>query len=192
MTKSKPCIYICGAESTGKSTLVKYVSRVYGIPRLNEGARAVLAEDSISLASLRHSSATADTFQIAVFERQLALEQHATRPFVSDRGLLDNLSYASENARCFSELVARPEVKEYTSKQQHDIVFLVRPQQELRAEDGVRALSSWEGQQRIDAKIELLLKLFCVPFVPIAEANAARREDLIDWCLMSRGFSKHV
>lgn len=186
----KPCIYFCGADSSGKSELVKYVAKHYKVNKVPEQARAVLHEEGLSLAILRAKSADADSYQRLVFERQLQVETQTSRPFVADRGL-DNLAYASENARCFAELIKRPEIKAYIERQRQDIVFLVRPQKDLRAEDGVRLLPSWDGQQRIDAKIELLLQLWRIEPVVIAESSSARREELIDYVLSAKGFKKH-
>lgn len=187
--KQPACVYFVGSDSTGKTELAKDVERRYGLPRIHEGARAVLAEESLSLALLRTSSDVADAFQRRVFERQLELEKRS-RPFVADRGLFDNLAYAATHARCYAELVERPEVRPYAEQMAKDVVFLVRPQKELRAEDGVRVLPSWEAQIAVDAKIELLHKQFRVPVVEVSMASSAARADLIDWCLQSRGFKK--
>jgi len=187
----QPCsVYFMGADSTGKSELVKYVAEAYGMRKVPETARSVLHEEGYTLHSLRVRSAGADAYQRAVFDRQIAQEAATPRPFVADRGL-DNLVYASEYGRCFAELAAREEVQQYIQAQRADVVFLVRPHRALRAEDGVRVLPSWEEQQRLDAKIELLLQLWDVPHVIIAESCAARREEQIDWCLAARGFTKH-
>lgn len=183
------CVYFCGADSTGKSELVKYVATRYGMRKVPETARSVLHEEGYTLAGLRVKSETADAYQLAVFERQIAQEARTERPFVADRGL-DNICYASEHGRCAADLAERPEVKEYVARQREAVVFLVRPHKELRAEDGTRALPSWEGQNRIDAKIELLLQLWRVPHVVIAEASAARREEQIDYILTAKGFKK--
>lgn len=184
------CVYFMGADSTGKSELVKYVARAYGMRKVPETARSVLHEEGYTLHSLRVRSLDADEYQRMVFDRQIAQEAATPRPFVADRGL-DNLAYASEYGRCFGELAAREEVQKYVEAQRADVVFLVRPHRALRAEDGVRVLPSWEEQQRLDAKIELLLQLWGVPHVVIAENSAARREEQIDWCLAARGFTKH-
>lgn len=184
------CVYFMGADSTGKSELVKYVARAYGMRKVPETARSVLHEEGYTLHSLRVRSADADEYQRAVFDRQIAQEAATPRPFVADRGL-DNLAYASEYGRCFAELAAREEVTRYVETQRNDVVFLVRPHKALRAEDGVRMLPSWEEQQRLDAKIELLLQWWDIPHVVIAENAAARREEQIDWCLAARGFTKH-
>ena len=187
----QPCsVYFMGADSTGKSELVKYVARAYGMRKVPETARSVLHEEGYTLHSLRVRSMDADEYQRMVFDRQIAQEAATPRPFVADRGL-DNLAYASEYGRCFGELAAREEVQKYVETQRADVVFLVRPHRALRAEDGVRVLPSWEEQQRLDAKIELLLQLWGVPHVVIAENSAARREEQIDWCLAARGFTKH-
>lgn len=187
---SQPCcVYFVGSDSTGKTELAKSVENRYGLPRIHEGARAVLAEESLSLANLRVSSEAADEFQRRVFDRQLELEKRP-RPFVADRGLFDNLAYAGTHARCYADLVERPEVRPYAAQMANDAVFLVRPQRETRAEDGVRVLPTWEMQHAIDAKIELLLKQFRVPFVEIAVSSSASRADLVDWCLQAKGFRK--
>ena len=183
------CVYFMGADSTGKSELVKYVARAYGMRKVPETARSVLHEEGYTLHSLRVRSADADEYQRAVFDRQIAQEAATPRPFVADRGL-DNLAYASEYGRCFAELAAREEVTRYVETQRNDVVFLVRPHKALRAEDGVRMLPSWEEQQRLDAKIEMLLQWWDIPHVVIAENAAARREEQIDWCLAARGFTK--
>lgn len=183
------CVYFVGSDSTGKSELTRYVARAYGLPKVHESARATLDEEGLTLQSLRAKSADADAYQRLVFDRQLERERQTPRPFVADRGL-DNLAYASEHGRCFAELLERPEVREYVELQRQAVVFLVRPHRDLRAEDGVRALPSWEGQQRIDAKVEMLLQMWRVPHVVIAESSSARREELIDWCLEARGFVK--
>lgn len=189
--EQQPCsVYFMGADSTGKSELVKYVARAYGMRKVPETARSVLHEEGYTLHSLRVRSMDADEYQRMVFDRQIAQEAATPRPFVADRGL-DNLAYASEYGRCFGELAAREEVQKYVEAQRADVVFLVRPHRALRAEDGVRVLPSWEEQQRLDAKIELLLQLWGVPHVVIAENSAARREEQIDWCLAARGFTKH-
>ena len=189
ITNQPCCVYFMGADSTGKSELVKYVARAYGMRKVPETARSVLHEEGYTLHSLRVRSADADEYQRAVFDRQIAQEAATPRPFVADRGL-DNLAYASEYGRCFAELAAREEVQQYVEAQRADVVFLVRPHKELRAEDGVRVLPSWEAQQRLDAKIELLLQLWDIPHVVISEHSAARREEQIDWCLAARGFTK--
>ena len=189
LTEQPCCVYFMGADSTGKSELVKYVALAYGMRKVPETARSVLHEEGYTLHSLRVRSADADEYQRAVFDRQIAQEAATPRPFVADRGL-DNLAYASEYGRCFAELAAREEVQQYVEAQRADVVFLVRPHKALRAEDGVRVLPSWEAQQRLDAKIELLLQLWGVPHVVIAEDSAARREEQIDWCLAARGFTK--
>ena len=190
LTEQPCCVYFMGADSTGKSELVKYVAHAYGMRKVPETARSVLHEEGYTLHSLRVRSADADEYQRAVFDRQIAQEAATPRPFVADRGL-DNLAYASEYGRCFAELAAREEVQQYVEAQRADVVFLVRPHKELRAEDGVRVLPSWEAQQRLDAKIELLLQLWDIPHVVISEHSAARREEQIDWCLAARGFTKH-
>jgi hypothetical protein len=184
-------VYFAGADGTGKTTLVDYVSETYGLPMLNETARAVLAESRKSFPAIRATGASSSAYQRKVFERQLAEESHLSPPYVSDR-TLDNLAYAAEHARNFRELyLAVP--MDYLAHLRESVVFLVRPQRALRvaaSADPFRLLSEWEGQVRIDAVVEALFKLWDVDCIPVAEADSAHRETLVDYVLAARGFRK--
>jgi len=182
-------IYFTGADGSGKTTLVDYVARKYGLPMLNEIARNVLADGRHTFNEIRSQGSSASAFQKAVFERQFQEEAKLKASYVSDRSI-DNLAYAVEHGRNFSELL-HTIPNEYITDLRTSVVFVVRPQRSFRtaaATDPFRLLSEWDSQVRIDAHTEMLFKLFDVPYVVIAESGAAARESLVDWCLEARGF----
>ena len=184
-------IYFTGADGSGKTTLVDYTARKYGLPMLNEIARNVLADGRRTFNEIRAEGSSASAFQKAVFERQFREEAKLEAPYVSDRSI-DNLAYAVEHGRNFAELL-RTIPANYIEQLRTSIVFVVRPQRSFRttaATDPFRLLSEWDGQVRIDAHTEMLFKLFDVPFMVIAEASAAAREAQVDWCLAARGFKE--
>lgn len=190
-------VYFSGAEATGKTELCKLVEASYGLPRLHEAARAVLGEQESSFGQLRARVRDANAYQRAVFARQIemetAAESNGRRPFVSDRTVLDNLAYASDNAsaECFADLHERGDLAELVrGRLVRGVVFLVRPHRALRAKDGVRAGASYADKLRIDTKIELLLQIWRVRFISVEMLGANRREELIDYVLEGQGFKK--
>ena len=176
--------HFMGADSTGKSELVKYVARAYGMRKVPETAqRASRGLHAAQLARAQHGCRRVSAHGVRSPDRAGSSYAASIR-----RGSgLDNLAYASEYGRCFGELARAKRCRSTSRRSGRMWVFLVRPHRALRAEDGVRVLPSWEEQQRLDAKIELLLQLWGVPHVVIAENSAARREEQIDWCLAARG-----
>ncbi|MCH9839144.1 ATP-binding protein, partial [bacterium] len=158
-----PCVHFVGAESTGKTTLCRYVRKHYGLKMLGETARTVVSEQETDFGRIRSSGEASSAYQADVFARQLQAELGTPAPYVSDRGP-DNLAYASEYARNFVELYASvPDA--YVTRLQRSVVFLVRPNAETFSAglaDPVRAKMKWEGLQRIDAKVEMLLQLMSV------------------------------
>ncbi len=186
-----PCVHFVGAESTGKTTLCRYVRKHYGLKMLGETARTVVSEQETDFGRIRSSGEASSAYQADVFARQLQAELGTPAPYVSDRGP-DNLAYASEYARNFVELYASvPDA--YVTRLQRSMVFLVRPNAETFSAglaDPVRAKMKWEGLQRIDAKVEMLLQLMGVTPILIETGNAGRREDQIDAVLAAHGFVK--
>ena len=76
-------VYFVGCESSGKTTLARWVAYRYGLPLVTEVARSVLAEMEIKLDVLR-----ADIDLTNYFPLRLAPHRHAHR--------------------CLSSLLARP------------------------------------------------------------------------------------
>jgi nicotinamide riboside kinase len=174
-------IYFCGAHSTGKSTLTKYVSQKYHLPMISETARMILSEQELQIDSLRSNLDTADKYQEQVFDRQLLEEQkHAS--FVSDRSAIDVLAYSAQHSRILPELISSPRLQEYLQilSDPASIIFFVRPSKATLKADGVREVLNWDGVVAIDAQIKFMLEMWKLSYFQINMDNMQERVRLID------------
>ena len=172
----QPCsVYFMGADSTGKSELVKYVARAYGMRKVRDGAQ----RPSRGELPRRNKACACATWMLTsisawCFDRQIAQESAAARPFVADR--LDNLAYQRVRGDVSGELAAREEVRSTSRRSLADVVFLVRSAS-ARAQRTTCACFHPEEQQALDAKIELCS--FGVPRGHRRELAARRKNRLI-------------
>ena len=174
-------VYIVGAHGAGKSTLARYISNQYKLPFLPETARMVLSERELQLDTLRYDLDTVDSYQQAVFDRQITEEsKHAS--FVSDRCLLDVLAYSSEHSRILPKLLHSKELKQYveTLKKDNPIIFFVKPSKLTLKSDGIREALNWEAVIAIDAIIKFLLEMYELPHFQINVDSMQERVKLID------------
>jgi nicotinamide riboside kinase len=174
-------IYLIGSASSGKSTLARYISEKYNLPRINEIARTVLAEREANLDQLRTNLDFVDSFQEEIFYRQLAKEAEQTSSFVSDRSF-DCLIYSAQFARNFSQLLNTQEFKDYIKvlQQPNSILFFVRPSKETLKQDGTRETLIWENLVAFDAMVKMMLEMFNLNYFQINTTNMQERIRLID------------
>lgn len=162
-------VYFVGAHSTGKTTLATWVADAYKVPMIPEVARTIMREWGSSLDRIRMNPATADRFQVMIFNRQLMAEDGFER-FVSDRAC-DHLAYAAEHSRVAAAIIHDPRMTHYMRRMAESIVFFIRPHRDLIVADGVRAALDWESVVRIDAMAKFILKIFDVPYIELASRD---------------------
>jgi nicotinamide riboside kinase len=167
-------IYVCGAHSTGKTTLARHISDYTGLPLLNEVARQVMAEREMTFEQVRADLRAVNDYQRAVFARQLEVEASAKGGFVSDRAF-DNLAYAARHSDVLPELLSAPSINDYFERVRNSLVFFIRPHPSLLAEDGMREVSSWDEVMRIDGVIDFLLAWQRIPAIGISELGLRNR-----------------
>ncbi len=174
-------IYFTGAHSTGKTTLARYVSEKYKLPLLTEVARMILSEKELQIDSLRSNLDTVDNYQKSIFDRQLEEEKNKTE-FVSDRSLIDCLSYSAEHSRILPELLARADLTDYIANlaEPGSILFFVRPSKATLQADGVRESINWDGVVAIDSMIKFMLEMWQLPHFQISMDNMQERVQLIN------------
>jgi nicotinamide riboside kinase len=172
-------LYYTGAQSSGKTTLARYTSEKYKLPLLPETARLVLSERELQIDSLRADIDLVDSYQTEVFYRQIE-EEKKYQSFVSDRSLLDSLTYSCQHSRIGAKLASEPILKHYIEELKSQIVFFVRPNKMTVKNDGVRESVDWEGIISIDAQIKLLLELYGIRYFQIHTSSAQERIRQID------------
>ena len=154
-------IYVCGAHSTGKTTLARHISRELGLPLINEVARQVIAEFEISFETLRVDLNRAGDYQREVFRRQIEVEQRYPEGFVSDRSF-DNLAYAARHSNVIHELIDDAALR-YFERVRESLVFFVRPHRECMEYDGMREQVDWDEINRIDGMLDFILSWQQIP-----------------------------
>ena len=174
-------VYMSGAHSCGKSSLVRYISEKYKLPIISETARMVLSEQELQIDTLRGDLKVADEYQQQVFNRQI-LEEKKYSSFVSDRSIIDVLAYSAQHTRVLPQLMTSPELTGHISilKDPNSILFFVRPSKATLKADGVREFLNWDGIVAIDAQIKLLLEMFEIRYFEINNDNMQSRVRLID------------
>ena len=182
-------IYIVGSHSTGKTSLARWISKVYKLPLVTEVARSVLAERELPLEVLRTDIERTADFQEEVFRRQAIAEERAGARYVSDRAF-DNLAYAASHTISVKKIAAGvaagyiDRLREYGS-----VIFFVRPQRELVAQDGVRERVDWDELVRIDGMVKLLLEQNDLDYVVISTLSMAERARTVRAVLRPYGLS---
>jgi len=166
-------IYVCGAHSTGKTTLARHIARKLGLPMINEVARQVIAELELSFEKLRVDLDQAGDYQRQVFRRQLEVEERYPEGFVSDRSF-DNLAYAARHCLALPDILDAA-AERYFDRVRESLVFFVRPHPECMADDGLREQVAWDEINRIDGMLDFLLAWQRIPCIGISELNMKDR-----------------
>ena len=179
-------IYLVGAHATGKTTLARWIRDRYALPMISEVARGVLAEMEARLDSLRTDVDLVSHYQAQVYLRQIEAEEQQGGAFVSDRAFC-NLAYAAQHATILSEVFADPRLRTYMQSIRDGIVFFLRPNRRLLAQDGVREEPEWEEVLRIDGMVKLLLELFDVAYIPIESLAMQERIRMVERILALAG-----
>jgi predicted ATPase len=173
-------VYFSGCHGSGKSTLARFVSNKYKLPMINETARAILSEQELQIDALRGDLEVADKYQHQVFDRQV-LEEQKYSSFVSDRSVIDILSYSAQHTRILPQLINSPALVSHISilKEPDSILFFVKPTIATMRPDGVREILTWDGAVAIDAMIKVFLQMWEIKHYIINTDNMQERIQLI-------------
>lgn len=150
-----PNIYIVGAQSTGKTTIVKAleahfkteaVSNNISQPRIiTEVARTVLQQHRFTAEDIRSSPSRALELQKLILQAQLSTEREISEHeewFISDRSGVDPMVYArkyvSEDAE--SDLIQSREWSELSERMRKSVIIVCEAGTEWLINDGVRLM----------------------------------------------------
>lgn len=181
-------IYVCGPHSSGKTTLCRELSAVFGYPKVGEAARQILDEEKMDIRGCGESMVLADHFQKLTAER--TLQQHSDARakvqsgewpgVIMDRGP-DFLVYGtrfsslggSQSGILNPSLYRGDEVK----------VFLLAPDPNRLLEDGVRASVNMETLREIHFGLRCLLTWNSIPFYNLPPTDLLTRvEQVVQIC----------
>lgn len=174
-------IYFIGSESSGKSTLCKYVSKNYNLLLIHEIARKVLYKQELCIDALRSEITCIDNYQQDIFNEQIAAEKQYSE-YVSDRSIIDCLAYTGKHTRILHSMLNSEELNKYIDilKLKDSIIFFVRPSRATLKSDGVREILNWDSIIAVDATIKFLLEMFELRYFQINTDNMQERIRLID------------
>lgn len=172
-------IYFAGSHGAGKSTLVRWVARRYGLPMIHEVARAELTKREAELPVLRVDTGLTSEYQRDVFRGQIAAERAQTAPFVSDR-CVDNLVYLAQNGNGLREVWESEECRAYVEslRAPDAIVFLVQPHASRVSADTHRPAADADARVilRIDGMVQFLFELAGIHYIPIGSDTVQQRQ----------------
>jgi len=169
-------IYMTGAHSVGKTTIVNHIAEEYDINRINEVAREVLRDYNMGLNEIRGDLQTCKKFQRTVLKRQIEKEKNTEEPFISDRGI-DIFSYIAMYTHDLQNILKEEWTQDYIKSyhENNTVVIFVRPVPELIQEDGVRVDLTMENINRIDGMIKFILERYDIDYHSLETKHLGER-----------------
>ena len=186
-------IGVCGAQSTGKSTLASVLAERLELPLITEKARQVADIMGISSEEMlrREPPERQLEFQRWCLRAQkLAEESHHRDGFVSDRTVVDNAAYWLAWNHAQAGLYSRYHylVDCYCWAKDYDLIVYCPPSGKEPQDDGFR-LPGRVYQKEIDLLIRTLLIGWELPFVrvegPVEDRVRQVMEALEEGCMVS-------
>ena len=147
-----PCIYVIGAQSTGKSTLVSHLERLFEakrtyhgqpVPRpqiLQEVARKVLRDNNLKATEVFNSKEQALELQRLIIDAQCKAENEVNGWYISDRSVLDALVYAQQYGGSDESLTSMEQMEDAVARLRDGIIVLCEPVEKWLVKDGVRLM----------------------------------------------------
>lgn len=186
-------VFICGAHSTGKTTLVNEVGK-----ELNLHVEAEVARKVIKDLDLRRDDFDPtinpqkfEELQVQILEAQSAVEGRNSRngtSYIADRGI-DPLVYALVYLGEYSmkKLLDLPTCKESINRYRNSLVFVVRPFPECLQADDIRLFPKMDELLEYTNKMEAILQENAIPYTPIDVLNLKERVAIVKKKIMEYG-----
>lgn len=177
-------IILCGAQSTGKTTILNYITERFNINKVNETARSILPKYGNNLKEIRSDLDLCKSFQRDILEEQITRENMTEEPYISDRGL-DIFAYFAMHTNDTYNILQKEYVKEYLESYKDDgvITVFVRPEDELIENDGIRADLSKENIYRIDGMIKFILESNNINYIVLKSKHLNERVRVLETLL---------
>lgn len=187
MTKTR--IYVCGAQSVGKTTLCRELGKHLGYSVVTEAARDVMNADKIDFGKIALDIQARDNFQDKVATEHLTRHEEAiTRlqnessynGFVFDRGI-DYLVYAAGFSTRAEKQLNWNSTQDYIKDLKHEeaLVLLLEPHEQLLKQDDIRAGLNMKSAHEVTFGIKVLLEVFGIPYIHITTPDTLERVKLV-------------
>ena len=194
MTKTR--IYVCGAQSVGKTTLCRELSKHLGYNLVTEAARDIMNAEKIDFGKIALDIKARDAFQDKVAREHLhrheegvmRMEQTVNFPgVVFDRGI-DFLVYAAGFSTVAEAQLNWSTTQDYIDALRHEdaLVLLLEPHEQLLKQDDVRAGLNMKSAYEVTFGIKVLLEVFGIPYIHITTPDTLERVKLVT-NIMGRG-----
>ncbi|XP_033113303.1 uncharacterized protein LOC117113908 [Anneissia japonica] len=177
-------VYLCGAHSTGKTTLLGDVGKeLQGIKQESEIARNVLdrmsAEERHRAIDYKNYPGEFENLQRLILENQCEVDrQNANNgeDYIADRGI-DPIVYAAlylgDEAK--KSLLALPITQECIQRFKNSCIFVVYPHRQCMNVDGKRITPVWNELTRFTEILIQILKDFKIEYIPVTVLDRSKR-----------------
>ncbi|XP_071943068.1 uncharacterized protein [Antedon mediterranea] len=188
-------VYLCGAHSTGKTTLLGDVCKeLPEIKKEAEIARQVLEgmslEDRRTAIDFRNQPEKCEKFLRLVLESQCevdrknALNEDLIEGYIADRAGIDPLVYAASylGDKVKDSLLSLPVTQECIKRYKNDknaLIFVVHPHKECMKEDGIRPTPVWNELTRYTEILTQLLDHLQINYIPITVLDRTERCQIV-------------
>ncbi|XP_035673971.1 uncharacterized protein LOC118414202 [Branchiostoma floridae] len=178
-------VFLCGAHSTGKTTLLNDLSQAVRIHGEPEVARKVIQDMGLTREDLdyRKNPRAFEDLQLKILDAQCATERRnaeAGRDYIADRGI-DPVVYA---AVCLGNdakqrLMGTNQAKECIERYRKSLVFVLTPHQECIQDDGFRMMGTLEDLQCYTVAMTTILHENDIPFTHIRDLDRQKRVQIV-------------
>lgn len=178
-------MFICGAHSTGKTTLVNEVGKELDLHVEAEVARKVIKDLNLRLEDFdpKVKPRKFEELQEKILEAQCEVEGRNARSgtsYIADRGI-DPIVYALLylGRESMARLLNLPSCKECIDRYRNSLVFVVRPFPECVQADGIRLVPKMDELMAYTDKMEAVLQQNAIPYTAIDVLNLKERVDIV-------------
>ncbi|KAL3879086.1 hypothetical protein ACJMK2_031400 [Sinanodonta woodiana] len=176
-------IYLCGAHSTGKTTLMNNLKSHLRVKFVEEVARNIIHEHGWSSSDFAPKT-NPHNFEILtaeILQKQIQLSEEYEHMDTIFERCLDPLVYEELyiGPTTKTKLYDTPGLEQWIQRMRHAIVFLVFPHPECAFDDGVRIPPDSQEQERFTQLLRDKLRLNRIPYDEITMLDMKQRVQFV-------------
>lgn len=180
-------VFICGAQSTGKTTLLHDVGAQCGgdFHCESEVARNLIKSLGINPRSISPTKRPAEfeTLQYEIVAAQCQVERRNAilgRNYIADRGI-DPVVYTHIHLglEAKKQMLNNPLVQECIERYKQSLIFVLTPHKECLVDDGFRLMASLDELQHFTNVMQLTLDELKIPYITIEQLDREKRVQIV-------------